>query len=121
MKRVKIAIVSLTIALLLSTTGYALGLKLNTKVQAAELTIGTELKENYLLDDWFDVPDGIIVVNGSEFPATASVRLPNGEMTRQQGFYLNFSGKYQIIYTAKVNGKTYVKQREIVVNDSADA
>lgn len=88
MKRVKIAIVSLTIALLLSVTGYALGVKSDTKVQAAELTIGTELKENYSLDDWFDVPDGIIVVNGSEFPATASVKLPNGEMTRQRGFTL---------------------------------
>lgn len=121
MKRVKIAIVSLTIALLLSVTGYALGVKSDTKVQAAELTIGTELKENYSLDDWFDVPGGIIVVNGSEFPATSAVKLPNGEMTRQRGFYLNLAGKYQIIYTAKVNEKTYVKQMEIVVDDSADA
>ena len=120
MKRVRIAIVSLAIALLLSVTGYALGVKLKTEVQAAELTIGTELKESYSLDDWFDVPDGIIVVNGSEMPATVSVKLPNGEMTRQQGFYLNLVGKYQIIYTAKVNGKTYTKQREIVVNDSAN-
>ena len=121
MKRVKIAIVTLTVALLLVATGLMLGVERKKEAQAAELTIGTELKENYSLDDWFDVPVGVIVVNGSEIPATASVKLPNGEMTRQQGFYLNLSGKYQIIYTAKVNGKTYVKQKEIVVNDSADA
>ena len=121
MKRVKIAIVSLAIALLLVATGLTLSVNLNKEAQAAELTIETELKENYSLDDWFEVPLGVIVVNGAEIPATASVKLPNGEMTRRQSFYLTLAGRYQIIYTAAANGKTYVKEKEIVVNDSAEA
>ncbi len=116
MKKLRITIVSLTVAVLVAMVGVVVGIGLTKKAQAAELTVQTQLKEKYSLNEWFDVPTGTITVNGNSAQADVSVKLPDGELTRKQGFFLTLSGRYMIIYTATVNGKTYVKQTEIKVD-----
>lgn len=116
MKKLRITIVSLMVAVLVAMVGVVVGIGLTKKAQAAELTVQTQLKEKYSLNEWFDVPTGTITVNGNSAQADVSVKLPDGELTRKQGFFLTLSGRYMIIYTATVNGKTYVKQTEIKVD-----
>ena len=119
MKKIVITVILPIVALFMIATGVILGTKPWEKAKAYELTVSGELKENYSLDDWFDVPDGVIVADGSEIPAESAVKLPDGKVTREKGFFLDVAGKYEIIYTATVNGKTYVKSAEFVVTQTS--
>ena len=80
---------------------------------------GGELKESYVYLTEFSVPAFTISANGKSAAAESVVVFPDGTATKNTKILLSQSGKYEIRYTAAIDGRTYCENKEFSVIKNA--
>ena len=115
-KRNKILLISVLAAILLAVGCLSVIFARRNEAIAAELFVEKEISAEYEEGEWIDIPAGTLTVEGKEYAAEAVLYFPNGEATRENGCYLELSGKYVIEYSAEIGGRLYTERKEFVVN-----
>ncbi len=113
--KVKLTLVGAIAAGLVAAVGFGSWFSTNRQPVSADLKEGVTLQSYYLVGDRFVVPDGTLIIGGSEYAAEASVRTPDGIVHRASEVVLNVAGKYTLVYSCTVNGKLYVEEVEFLV------
>lgn len=80
---------------------------------------GAEIEETYAYRSKFIVPERQITVNGKSEKTQSVTILPDGTATSAKEITLNQSGKYEIRYTAALDGKAYSENYSFLVYPSA--
>ena len=78
--------------------------------------IGGEIEENYILDDFIEIPDAKITYGGETKTAEISVIKPNGERVRSAKVKLTEGGLYKAEYKALFGGKAKTLEKEFTVH-----
>ncbi len=92
---------------------------LPAKAYPAELKEAVDVRQYYTLGERLIIPEGVLVVGGQEYAATASVVLPSGVALRTTMLDLDTVGQYTLQYTAEVDGKQYLNSQIFTVRQDA--
>ena len=105
-------IVALFAACFLAVACLTLGLAFVRPAQAeSTFTASETLKAVYEKGEVVTVPQGSFTVEGGLVNAEIYIVFPNGTKKRTDGLTLEETGKYTVIYTATVNGKTLTEEK----------
>ncbi len=85
------------------------------KAYPAELKGTVDIREFYTVGERLVIPEGVLLVDGKEYAATASVVLPSGVAVRTSMLDLDAVGSYKVQYSAQVGSKYYMDTVEFVV------
>ena len=92
--------------------------------KAAEMTKVTfsdsGISEEYVTNAVFSTPKVTANVGDNSYETDCTIVFPNGNTCYSDTFILNETGVYKVIYTATINGKTYVNKKEFVVKDTSE-
>lgn len=86
----------------------SLMLSFNSNAVKAESLIDGTIASEYFIGENFKVPSGNIIVDGTAHQANATVLKPDGTaISANEELILDVTGKYEIKYQVKVDGKSY--------------
>lgn len=92
-----------------------------TSAQATETVEWSDvsLESEYVRDDVLTIPERSVKIGESSYDAEVTIRYPNGATRLSEGGELTLAetGKYTLIYEAKVSSKYYTEKEEFVVAD----
>lgn len=111
-------IVALTMAMLLfvsSTIGIVLNI-FNAQGSGEATLIGGEIAQEYILDDFIEIPDAQISYGGETKNADISVIKPDGERIRSAKVKLTEGGQYKVEYKAIFDGRTKTIEKDFIVH-----
>ncbi len=97
----------IAIAALLSAVLYFGALSPVSASAASEIAKQPELLAEYALGETVTIPEGTLLVDGKEHPATAVVYFPDGTAMSDRAITLKQAGIYTVQYKAKVDGWWY--------------
>ena len=84
---------------------------------SGELTlIGGEIQENYILNDFIEIPAAKLSYGGETKDAEISVITPSGERVRSANVKLTEGGKYKAEYKALFSGRAKTVEKAFTVN-----
>ncbi len=116
-KKLSLAL-TLVMAVAIMLTAFA-ALTLGNKVYAVSFKEDIGIKAEYTLGDELEIPEGVLVVNGKDYAATAVVTLPDGSALKTSKLTLNALGNYSVKYSVTVDGKYYSESVEFTVKKQA--
>lgn len=89
-----------------------LGIQLLKNVRAgAEFSCVAALEELYTQGEVITIPQGTFEEDGKQTLADIYVIFPDGAKKKTDGFLLEKTGRYTVIYSAEVNGKIYTEEK----------
>ena len=99
-----------------ATLGMMLGL-FEVRAQGGEPTLsGGEIEENYILNDFIEIPDAKITYGGETRDAEISVIKPDGARVRSAKIKLTEGGLYKAEYKALFGGKAKTVEKQFTVH-----
>ena len=76
------------------------------------------IEASYAYGTVFSLPQRSINVNGTDYAAKVSLKMPDGTVTTKSTVALNDGGVYTLIYVATVEGKTYLQEETFIVDEA---
>lgn len=107
-KKWSLALASLLLALTCVTLGWAF---IRPVKADSVFTASEALKSSYQQGEVITIPQGSFLVDGESVDAEIFVIFPSGAKKRTDGFTLEETGKYTVIYTAVVDGEKVTEEK----------
>ena len=91
-----------------------------TRAEDAVLTTSSEIQAEYLYQDEFSIPRGVIALGGKEYQAEENALVfPDGSIYYgEESYALTQTGVYTVIYSATVKGEKINKEKDFTVKQN---
>ena len=90
----------------------------NTAIGECSMVETIQFESIYSIGQMIEIPDGTIVVDSKQYPATKVIYKPSGDAYTADSVILNESGKYVVEYRVEVNGKLYKQTYSFVAENT---